>query len=134
MFTDKERLIFVYQMGETKVYGDPLALYRKMLVACGGDIDGVVSAAYATAVKASPVPSVPVATGEGQPAAIPEPEIQPVGECDGSMDRLIDAIRSAFDLPSINPATGAGVPDAAALKLFDIFTEFLNEKKILSAD
>ena len=102
MFTDQERSIFSYHNGTAEVFGDPLALARKLTIALQGDIQNAVDAAYNSKT----------------------------GDADGSMDRLLNAIRDVFALPALDPTTGKGVTDLMALAVYRRFAEFAAAKKI----
>jgi hypothetical protein len=101
-FTDQERAIFPYHNGQSQVFADPLALQRKLNVLLQGDIGTVVKEAYTATV----------------------------GDTGGAMQKLLDAIREAFSLSPVDPATGQGITDLMALSIFRQFGEFLSAKKI----
>jgi hypothetical protein len=102
MYTEEERAIFKYDPTGTgkDVHADPLSLDRALTGLLLGDVKGALDAAYAEA-----------------------------GVVDGSMQRLIDAVRKAFGLTPLDPETGAGTTDAMVLGLLHRFSVFMNTLK-----
>jgi hypothetical protein len=101
MFTEAQKATFAYHTDTTQLVGDPLALQRKLNVQLQGDIHDAIRSAY-----------------------------EKTGDTDGSMDRLLTAVREVFSLPPIDPTTGKGVTDLSALAVLHSFGEFLQAKKI----
>ncbi len=95
--------VFSYSNGHRRVWADPIATQRRLTMACGGN--------YMSAAR----------------RAFPGPGAQPFVLA--YVDRLLAAIRAAFDLPAIDPATGSGVDDEHAYRVFVDFLAFLKKKR-----
>lgn len=102
LFNEKQRRVFLYHNGESEVYGDPLAIQRKLRAYMGGDCKKVVDAINSD-------------------NAI---------EVDAAADVFHAAVVKAFDIKRVfDPKTGDGFTEADLRKLWDIFQKWLSEKK-----
>ncbi len=107
MFDDAEKLIFPYSRGrgadekEETVFADPLAVWNALVKACDGDVYGWMEAIQ-------PVKQL-------DPQGKPEPESagQTTMRADAE-ERLIAAVRLAFDLLPYDRTTGTGATHSHA--------------------
>lgn len=108
LFQDDEKKIFEYQSGAETLYADPLAVSRKILLLTGGDPNRLVEQATA----ADPATAGPEALFAASSAA----------------DRLLAAVREAFDLPPFDRTTGQGATEGHVLGVWQAFCAFLQKK------
>ena len=94
--------------------GDPLRIYRTLLLHCRGDINQVISDSHAT-IPAQYSP-------EGTKLSDEQPDLLKRYQ---STDLLISATRAAFNMVPFDPQTGTGATDALCLSVFDTFMEWL---------
>lgn len=83
MFTQSDKKIFPYWNGRQEVYGDPMALHRRLTIALGGTPNEVLKAAKSE----SPLENA------------------------HARERLIDAVREAFEMVPFDKTEGAGALD-----------------------
>lgn len=109
MYTTKERLIYgPYNNGVKYIYGDPIRIYRRLVVACGGDLDAVGKAQ---------------AQNDDQLAKA------------NAVDKLIHAAQQAFGLVLFNPEAynpgekTPGLNDDEVLTLLDDFFGWCKKKE-----
>ena len=106
MFTPEERLIFPYFDGAKDRFGDPVAIDRRLTIACGGD--------WADLVR----------------KALPEETPQEAATIVMShVERLFAAVRSAFEMVPFDSQTGTGALDANVYEAIRSFIEFTVKKK-----
>ncbi len=108
MFTEEDRKVFKYNDGAKDVFADPLDLRRKMVRATNGELDLILEE-YAMRP-----------TGEGGKATPTDYIRKATAE-----ERLAAAARETFSLQPLNPATGEGVTDRMAIKVFIQLDEHL---------
>lgn len=92
---------FVYHTGAGRAYADPIAVYRRLWIECGG----------------SPQDLLASSESEAQPLAVPATE------------KLIGAVRRSFALVPFDSSTGRGATDDHVYAVLDAFCDFLAEKK-----
>jgi hypothetical protein len=100
-FAEKERLIFQYHDGVALRWADPLVVQRRLTQASGGNPNKLLDDCHS-----------------GDPL---------VATC--AADRLVEALRVTFEMPALDPATGAGVPEQFAWDALQAFQEFVDAKK-----
>lgn len=105
LFTESQRRVFRYFNGVADVYGDPVAIYRQLLGAFGGDLDLIV-----------------------ENSLHPAPEVSAP-----AIGRLVDAVRSAFSMVPFDPATGEGATEPDCLAALDQWRGWIQEKKSRAA-
>lgn len=103
MFSEQERNIFEYFDGEKKLFGDPLALQRKIRIALGADWDFVREH-----------------TGPGDHEE-PQKSI--------AHGKMLAAVREAFGMRPFDPLSGKGATDKLCLATWNTFSSWLDEKK-----
>ena len=101
VFDERQRNIFRYWNGIAYVWGDPLQIYRRLLVAFGGDMGPT----YANAASEDPAISLP-ALGE-----------------------LADKVRDAFGMVPFDQATGQGATESDCLDALADWSAHLGLKK-----
>lgn len=109
MFTEKEKVIFCYEVDGEKYYVDPLDIRRRLVRAGGGEINLIIA--------------------DAQKEIDPKNPIEVLCKMDAQEKRLV-AVRQAFGFAEINPKTGEGVTEATAIGVLYQFLEWLekNEK------
>ena len=83
MFEQSEKNIFPYWNGQQEVFGDPLAIHRRLTIALGGVPDEVLKAAKSE---------------------------EPLQKAH-ARERLVEAIRAAFEMVPFDKTAGAGALD-----------------------
>lgn len=103
-----ERAIFPYHNGERQVYGDPMALSRRLTIHAGGDIDALVRDWRKD----------PVLDDAGQ-------------ELPGSRalrlqheEKIVEAVRKAFQMIPWDDSTGQGATWDQCMTAFEDFLRF----------
>lgn len=117
MFTDEDRQIFPYHDGAKKVFGDPVEIQRRMNAALEGDVNGVVEKSNEFREDIGE---------DGQPLIVRL--VSPQMALD-YREKLNAAICSAFRLAPFDPATGQGMTSAMLLKVWNAFTDWMEQKK-----
>lgn len=101
VFSEEERRVFAYHDGTNPVHGDPLAIWRRLLVHFGGDLNEVIE------------------QGRSDVAAVWAPAI----------GRLVEAVRLVFDMVPFDPAAGTGATDEDCLAALRSWQGWLAKKK-----
>src|SRR5262245_17929915 len=96
----QSRSVFGYHNGAAQVFGDPLALWRRFVVACQGDAEGFLRATQ----------------DQTDPARAAE-----------AAGRVVAAVREVFGLQPCDLATGQGATDDHAIATAEKFFDFLTE-------
>jgi hypothetical protein len=137
MFADSERLIFQAEAGAGRRWYDPQRVYRRLLMATGGDL----AAAIAAAQRPGPRPADPRHAATLEEALAKEAGLEapdeagpgPAGpvplEVLQAEERLLDAVRFAFELSPLDPETGSGTPDELCWAALAAYSEFVGQKK-----
>jgi hypothetical protein len=101
-FTDKEKSCFKYFNGEVELFGDPLALRRKLNVSCGCD-----------------------------PAELWDrmEKSESLTEKWALQGKMWQAVREAFGMLPFDPLTGKGAQDEHCIKAWNDFWLWMDEKK-----
>lgn len=108
MFTDQERAIFPYDAGDGSgktVFGDPMLLHRRL----------------AQALEGSPNRWIEQYNSEDMAIALPAAE------------KLVEAVRWAFEMTPYDKATGRGAMEADVLKVLHDYLDFMDKKKVNAA-
>lgn len=105
-----EKLIFQFFDGTEHVWGDPLAINRRLTHACGGDINAVVAASKPSKKNAEPV-------------AIEQ-----------AKEILVRAIRYAFGMVDFNKQDGTGATDDECFAALNAYSAFLEKKNPSAAN
>ncbi len=106
---ENERIFtFQYNNGVAIVHGDPFAVYRKLAQLLDGDPEGVLNASQPAAGKEEAGASVQRLAAEG---------------------RLVDAVREAFGMAPVDPATGAGATEWHCHAALDRYLEYADAQK-----
>lgn len=126
MYGDAERAIFEYFNGEQKVFGDPLAIRRRLiheLSQYGDDPDQLISNWRAGAYRKDDVPEGP----EREAAEEQYLKLEPVRYA--AAEKIYPAVRVAFRMASFDPATGHGALEADCIKALEDYFAWMTEKK-----
>lgn len=102
MFTDEQKKIFRYFDGSAWVFGDPLALKRRLSRALDGDPNRYLAA---------------LAPESGDEEAFQATE------------KVIQAVRVAFDMAAFDRNTGGGAKDQHCLDALAAFIDYIHEQK-----
>ncbi len=111
MFSEKERSIFKYFNGKKEVFGDPIAIHRRLLTCDNFDLAGDFKLVDALS----------------KPIAQKSPGFAKEGL--QAFDRLVSACRKAFKLPAFDEETGEGLVEEEIIQLFAEFGLFVDEIK-----
>lgn len=103
-----DRDIFKYHNGKETVLGDPIALMRRFVIACGGDYQQRMRDAFP-----DPYPEAPEANAV-------------IGQ---ATEFLLGAVRRAFELAPWDTRTGSGANDDIAYCTLHEFMDFWVKKK-----
>jgi len=106
IFSERQRKVFPYSNGVAQVWGDPVAIYRKMLAEFDGDLDLILQRSR----------------DKSQPRLWSE-----------SVERLVEAVRKVFGMVPIDPVTGEGADETDCLAAAVAWREFLAAKKASAA-
>lgn len=98
---EQERRVFRYHDGTGEVYGDPLAIWGRLLDALDGDL----------------------ATPMGQ-ARHPEAEV-----AIPALARIAEAVRAAFSMAPFDPQTGAGATVEDCYQVLKAWNAWMQAKK-----
>lgn len=101
-FNDKDKQCFKYFNGETSLYGDPLALQRRLTMACKCDPNELWEQ-----------------TQEGVP----------LDQRWLAQEKMCKAVREAFGMVPFDPLTGTGARDEHCLAAWNEFWSWMGEKK-----
>lgn len=101
MFTEEQRRIFQYHNGSGEVWGDPLPIGRHMRQQLGGDPN----------------------------EALKDARSEDVAVRDAATERLVQAVRVAFDMVPFDKATGTGADEAICLAALDRFLTWNEDQK-----
>ena len=102
MWSEAERQIFgPYHDGRAQVYGDPLAIWRRLVHGLDGDVNRWLTHARSE-----------------------EPEIRYQ-----ATERILVATVEAFDLAPFDRATGQGVLERDAMAILNTFFDWIDQKK-----
>lgn len=101
IFAEHQRKVFAYCNGTSQVYGDPLAIFRKIVAAFDGD----------------PNPTL---------TAMVSPE---VALWAAATERMLPIVREVFQMVPFDPATGLGASDSMVLDALVAWQGWMNEKK-----
>lgn len=104
---DNSQTVFKYFNGERELYGDPLAIERKLRAACGGKPKEL-----ADAVNDETADDVKWAAAE---------------------EKLIRAVRDALQMAPFDVTTGKGATDATCRKAWDVFWRYMDDQKKMPA-
>lgn len=96
MFSEDERRIFPYHDGAVQRYGDPVRMHRKLTVALEGDVNRWL---------------VDASSGD-------------LHLVDQAKDRLVAAVRSAFEMAPFDPDSGRGAVEADCWAALNSFLEW----------
>lgn len=112
-WTEKERRIFKHiGLDDKDAFADPLKVRRGLLLASGGHIDDWWEAVC-------------------QPKTFEDGNLNPayqplkIAELEG---KVCNAVRAAFDLKPVDPATGTGAMDSYCLYLMEAFLDWYEKK------
>jgi hypothetical protein len=104
MFSEADRQIFAYTYAGKQRYADPLAAYDRLLTVSRGKVRELLQAQR-----------------EGDPEQAAQARLA-----------LSDHTRAAFQLPPVDPDTGVGLNNDAAIRLLDLFLGWLKKKETTS--
>jgi hypothetical protein len=107
-FTAEQRNIFAYNDGCREVFGDPVAIDRRLTQALGCSPHLVLTDAKAT---------LPGTTELNGPVAFP------------AIERLMAATRQAFEMAPFDKATGMGAREEDCLAALNAFCSYMQVKK-----
>lgn len=102
MWSDQEKQIFKYHTGAAEQYGDPLAIERKLRALTAGQ-PGKLAAQTA------------------------DPELDDASWARAE-EKLIQAVREAFEMAPFDKTTGQGATDAMCKRLWNDFWGYLEKK------
>ncbi len=126
LFTPQQRGIFDYSDGVSRKWADPMTINRKIRQV-DPDIDGSIREYNRLFFDEHGKPLYQMTDGKITGPLL-KPETEPnaavVKLAADAEERIIRAARHAFGMPSINPETGAGVPDQVVLAAMWRFIEF----------
>lgn len=108
MYSDDQRNVFKYFNGEKEVFGDPLALYRRLLILTGGKPDELSEKVFINLNKATTEQVVAASQAHQQ---------------------LCGIIREVFSMKPYNPEDDSGAKDEHCLMVWRQMATFLNQKK-----
>lgn len=111
LYSEKERNVFAFNDGEKGLYGDPLALERRLRIACGGD-------PHKIAKRMNEL----IAAEWNDASDMEYYRLQ---------EKLVSAVRQAFGMQPFDPQSGKGARDADCLKLWDDFWQWRDQKKTI---
>jgi hypothetical protein len=97
MFPESERMVFKYFDGEKERYGDPLAIRRRMILACKGKYNVLWEQFFADLSR------------EGMSE---ERKISLLLAAAAAGEDFVPAVRQAFEMVPWNPETGEGATEA----------------------
>lgn len=109
IFSERQRKVFPYFNGVAQVWGDPVAIYRRILAACEGDVNLLLS-------------RVSSEIRDQQPLLWAE-----------SMARLMEVVRGVLGMIPFDPSTGEGATDQDCLNALEAWRTWMNEKKAPAA-
>jgi len=124
MFPENERKCFRYYDGRREVYGDPLQVRRKLILACGGDFTKLWNEYFFNPGEKWPDSEDDRYTAEEKSAGLLRQAL--AGET------LIPAARLAFGMDPVDPDTGEGGAEEdcdRALVAWGVFCEELKKKR-----
>jgi hypothetical protein len=101
MYTEQERRIFAYHNGRQQVHGDPLRIERVLTAILDGNVNRALQ--------------------QARDAGDPKRTFE-------AMDRLLGAVRNAFDLHRLDPATGQGATETDCCRILSEFVEWMEKK------
>lgn len=133
---DRDRLadVFTYFVNQQKVYGDPLAIRRRLIQASGGQIRELMQAAFSPPTPSDATLSAPTAAStpdesSGQPEPTPAPSVDPQAALAMKQaqaeDALLAVVRHGFRLSAFDDATGEGVLDDVCWHILSEYTEYM---------
>jgi hypothetical protein len=93
--------IFPYHDGERDRFGDPIAIYRKLVQSLGGDLQGWLDRRWADNEQAAAM----------------------------AWDKVLDAVRGAFEMKPFAP-DGSGATDQHCDDTIHAYLEWLEKKKL----
>jgi len=134
MYTPEQRNIFEYHNGETKVYGDPLALRQEIFIETRGDPDSLPRRIFinlgrrlclSCQSKLSRSESIP---DDCEQCSYATP--QELLDAKAAEKQLVELVRKVFEMKKFDPVTGKGATVENCLMTWKLFIRFLfSEKK-----
>lgn len=125
-YTDQDRMVFSYHDGETTVYIDPLAAYRKIMVMTRGKPNQLQESMMARLEAPDPklMETAPQAylAMENEYAS----KLQAAAE---AAELLENVVRSIFQMKPFDRMTGKGADAYLCLKVWKDFARFMAQKK-----
>jgi hypothetical protein len=119
LFTDSEKLIFRYTIGRGAdrvrqyVFGDPLAIWNRLVKATDGQADEAIHAIY-------PVIDMDPLTGKELPETAGQASRRAEAE-----ERLLAAVHEAFGMLPFDPATGTGAVSQDCWSAFNSYLRWV---------
>lgn len=125
-FTPEERAIFQYHNGLEVVYADPLEIRQRLRYTLPNSALLLRQSISARKILQDNAKLYDADPDHDHPYTEDEENAIRIGA--GAEEKLILGSRDVFGMPAIDAATGAGVPGAMVLKVWNSFQQFMEKK------